>query len=181
LSGIVYFLHKIELYAGIYRVVMLKNCRSVVGCMVSDFDQSVVGVLYGGVMLEYRLEDVMLGSLELVQLYVTEYDEITYSTAAGAGRIDVLEWVRNQDPPCPWDEWTCRYAASYGHLDVLKWLRSQDPPCPWNVSVCSCAALNGHLDLLIWLRSQDPPCPWNEYACKYAAKYGHLDVLKWAL
>ena len=34
--------------------------------------------------------------------------------------------------PCPWNEATCAAAATVGHLDVLKWLRSQDPPCPWN-------------------------------------------------
>ena len=55
------------------------------------------------------------------------------------GHLDVLKWLRDQDPPCPWDWETCAWAAEGGHLDVLKWARSQDPPCP-----------------------QDLPCPWNE-------------------
>jgi hypothetical protein len=115
---------------------MLKATRCVVDCMVSDFDRSVVGVLSGGEMLEDCLEDALLGSLELVQLYVTDYDE----------RV-------------------CIEVASVGRLDVLKWLRRRDPPCPWNTCVCRCAALNGHLDVLIWLRSQDPPCPWDTFVC----------------
>jgi hypothetical protein len=159
---------------------MLKNSRCVVGCMLSDFDRSVVGVLSGGVMLEDRLEDVMLGSLELVKMYVTNYDVDLCTEAASVGRIDVLEWLQSQNPPCPWNEWTCTYAAEYGHLDLLEWLRSQDPPCPWDIWTCAYAAKYGHLDVLVWLRSQDPPCPWDEYACKYAAQNGHLDVLEWA-
>jgi len=42
--------------------------------------------------------------------------------------LDVLQWLRSQEPPCPWDKRTCYAAAMYGHLDVLQWLRTQDPP-----------------------------------------------------
>ena len=43
------------------------------------------------------------------------------------------------------NEWTCGYAAEGGRVDVLQWLRSQDPPCPWDKRIrtgalCSCAA-----------------------------------------
>jgi hypothetical protein len=148
--------------------------------MVSEFDMSVVSMLSGGEMLKDCLKDVMLGSLELVQLYVTEYDLGVYTEAAGAGRLDVLKWLRKMDPQFLWDTWICIYGSQNGHLDVLKWLRSQDPPCPWDAFVCEFAAGNGHLDVLKWLRSRDPPCPWNEYTCRYAARNGHLDVLKWA-
>ncbi len=75
--------------------------------------------------------------------------------------INVLQWLRAQDPPCPWNEETCGYAAVGGHLKVLQWLRAQDPPCPWDEETCSSAAENGHLEVLQWLRAQDPPCPWN--------------------
>ena len=105
----------------------------------------------------------------------------TCHNAAENGHLDVLKWVRSQDPPCPWDEETCDYATYHGHLDVLKWLRSQDPPCPWDEYACHEAASNGHLDVLKWLRSQDPPCPWNEGTCCDAASKGHLDVLKWSI
>jgi len=32
--------------------------------------------------------------------------------------------------PYPWNERTCQEAARGGHLEVLKWLRDQDPPIP---------------------------------------------------
>jgi hypothetical protein len=33
----------------------------------------------------------------------------------------VLQWVREQKPPCPWDGDTLTYAAEGGHLEVFKW------------------------------------------------------------
>ena len=81
-------------------------------------------------------------------------DANTFHAAVAGGVLDVLKWLRSQDPPCPWDADVCRYAAGGGHLDVLQWARSQDPPCPWNAGVCWYAAENGHLDVLQWARSQ---------------------------
>ncbi len=65
----------------------------------------------------------------------------------------------------------CDVTSAFGHVHILQWLRSQDPPCPWNENTCSFAAGNGHLHLLQWLRSLDPPCPWVEKACSYAAEW----------
>ncbi len=42
----------------------------------------------------------------------------------------MLQWLRQQQPPCPWDEETCYYAAERGHLAMLQSLRQQQPPCP---------------------------------------------------
>jgi hypothetical protein len=99
--------------------------------------------------------------------------------AAEGGHLDVLRWLRAQDPPYPWDAHTCHAAARRGHLGVLRWLRAQDPPCPWSKLTCSAAATSGHLDVLRWLRAQDPPCPWDDDACFAAARAGNLDVLQW--
>ena len=52
-----------------------------------------------------------------------------------------------------------------GHLNILKWLRAQDPHCHWSTTICQAAAQNSHLHILKWLRAQDPPCPWNEIRC----------------
>jgi hypothetical protein len=122
------------------------------------------------------------GLLPLVQRVFHGEEKVprVCTVAAANGHLDVLRWLRTQDPPCPWNEWVCCYAAQNGHLDVLKWLRAQDPPCPWNEWVCCYAAQNGQLDVLKWLRAQDPPCPWNTWTCANAAYYGHLDVLKWS-
>ena len=52
---------------------------------------------------------------------------------------------------------TCLSASGNGHLEILQWLRSQDPPCPWTEVFCLIAAQNGHLEILQWIRAQDPP------------------------
>jgi hypothetical protein len=67
-----------------------------------------------------------------------------------------------------------------GHLHVLQWIRDQKPPCPWDRNACSAAAKNGHLDVIKWLRSQDPPCPWNSYTCRnIASRFQYFDVVQW--
>ena len=103
------------------------------------------------------------------------------SAAAGGGHLEVLKWLRAQDPPCPWDESTCTAAAAGGHLEVLKFLRSQEPPCPWNMHTCTAAAEGGHLEVLKFLRSQERPCPWGDLGetTIAAAARGHLEALRW--
>ena len=151
------------------------------------------------------------GDLEALQWargHSCPWDEDTCAAAARGGHLDVLQWMRSQDPPCPWNTWTCSvaaehghlgvlqwlrangcswdentssYAARRGHLAVLQWLRSQDPPCPWDQQVCNEAARRGHLPTLQWLRSQDPPCPWDDWTCMHvSAVEGHLPILQWA-
>ena len=40
-------------------------------------------------------------------------------------RLEMLQWMRAQVPPCPWDARTCEWAAKSGHLDLLKWARKE--------------------------------------------------------
>jgi hypothetical protein len=47
----------------------------------------------------------------------------------------VLQWLRSQEPPCPWDKEACTRAAQGGHLGMLQRLRVQEPPCPWDAGV----------------------------------------------
>jgi len=49
--------------------------------------------------------------------------------AAKSSHLDVLKWLRSQDPPCPWDHMASHAASGKGHLDVLKWL--VDNGCPY--------------------------------------------------
>jgi hypothetical protein len=53
---------------------------------------------------------------------------------------------------------------------VLQWLRSEEPPCPWSARVRARAAEGGHLGVLQWLRSQHPPCPWDEWVVVCASQ-----------
>ena len=41
---------------------------------------------------------------------------------------------------------TCKYATKSGHLEILQWLRAQNPPCPWNKEDCIlCAGANTNI------------------------------------
>ena len=43
------------------------------------------------------------------------------------GRLDVLKWVRDQDPPCPWSRGECREEASHnGHDHIVDWIDQQE-------------------------------------------------------
>ena len=96
------------------------------------------------------------------------------------GRLSLLKYTQDLNPPYPWNEDTCETAAENGYLEVLKWMRQQNPPCPWSEDTCGFAAENGHLEVLKWLRQQNPPCPWSERSCLAAAENNNnLEVLKW--
>ena len=101
----------------------------------------------------------------------------TFQAAAERGCLEILQWLQSQR--CPMSESTCRAAARAGHLQALQWLRAQNPPCPWSEQSCEAAARCGYLHILKWLRCQDPPCPWSEKVCQEAAERGHLTALQW--
>lgn len=63
----------------------------------------------------------------LTNCILCEGEYVTAATA-GHGHVDVLQWLRQQQPPCPWSKFVCSSAAGSGQLDVMKWLRSQNPP-----------------------------------------------------
>ena len=71
--------------------------------------------------------------------------------AAQAGHVEVLEWLRSQDPPCPWSGFTAMKAAVHGHLDCLKCLRKHG--CPFD-RVAVMAASQGHTKVLQWLTGE---------------------------
>jgi hypothetical protein len=88
--------------------------------------------------------------------------------------------LMNHKSEFPWTAKTTLFAAKNVRIDALQWLRAQNPPCPWDENVCISPAFGGHLEVLQWARAQDPPCPWDENVCKSAARNGHLEVLQWA-
>ena len=90
----------------------------------------------------------------------------------------MLQWIRAQDPPCPWDSSVCYQAALNGHLEVLRWARSQG--CPWNENAPCAAAMNGHLKTLVWLIQEG--CPYDKEECRRVAEFGGertRKVLEW--
>jgi hypothetical protein len=50
--------------------------------------------------------------------------------AAYNGELDVIIYLRGREPNISWSINLCCSASLNGHLNVLQWLRSLDPPCP---------------------------------------------------
>ena len=71
--------------------------------------------------------------------------------------MEVLKWVRDQDPPCPWDEGTCASAAMYDDLHLLKWLRAEDPPCPWDEESTENAVMTDNMTIFKYLIHEGCP------------------------
>ena len=112
------------------------------------------------------------------------WDDGTATAAAEGGHLALLQWLRAQDPPCPWDAYpcasTCIAAVERGDLAMLQWLRAQDPPCPWDANVGHEAAWGGHLAILQWMRAQDGwEEAWDPCACHNAINGRGLEVLRW--
>jgi len=105
------------------------------------------------------------------------WDTSTFRASARAGKLEVLRWLQEQQ--CPWGRSTCRAAAGAGELEALRWLRAENLPCPWNVGTVSAAAIGSHIAVLHWLRGQLPPCRWKRSVCYDAICSGSLESLLW--
>jgi hypothetical protein len=142
------------------------------------------------------------GDIELLQLLrPIEGWYRACSGAARTGRLDVLQWLRQNG--AYWDEETCGLAAEFGHLELLKWAHSQGACFP--LSITTMAARGGHLETLRWLLQharawpERSLCPeaasrgdlamlklvrqygaMDEEVCDRAALGGHLQLLQWA-
>lgn len=62
--------------------------------------------------------------------------------AAMRGHLELIKHVRGLG--VRWDDRVCWMAAYYGHLHVLQWVRSQNPPCPWDWWTLRCATHRKH-------------------------------------
>lgn len=91
--------------------------------------------------------------------------------------LELLQWL-NENKICPFQVWTFEAAAEKGYVEVLKWLRSQDPPCPWSERTCELAAQYGQTEVLKWVQLQDPHW-MDEYVWDAAYRGGHSNVLQW--
>ena len=83
-------------------------------------------------------------------------DETIVAAAAAERRLDVLQFLCNQQPKVPWGAAVCTAAASQGHLDVLIWLQSQAPHLPWDTTTINAAASKGHAAVFEWLWHRTP-------------------------
>jgi len=46
--------------------------------------------------------------------------------------------------------------VKFGQIEVLRWLRAQEPPAPWNETVLTRAAASGKVEVVRWVMSQEP-------------------------
>ena len=82
----------------------------------------------------------------------------TCQLAAQGGNLEVLQWAREQTPPCPWNVSTCKYAAQGGHLELLQWAHNHG--CPWDEDTFVHAAIHGHIGVIQWAFERG--CPWDK-------------------
>ena len=134
------------------------------------YNRRVKGAVYEADLLNYAALQGSVEILRwLMEEKGWETDWRTDEWAGLGGSVEVLEYVMRMG--YKFGEGACHGAAQGGHLEVLQWAREQDPPCPWNEWTCTYAAGGGHLEALKFLRAQDPPCPWDdERICRGAAK-----------
>jgi hypothetical protein len=101
--------------------------------------------------------------------------------AAGAGKLDILRWLRQHS--CPWHSVTLMDAAACGHLDVMQW--AIENGCPMSATVSHSAAEAGwegydeddSLETLKFLHKHG--CPFDEETCLHAVFSGQLKKLVW--
>lgn len=92
------------------------------------------------------------------------------SAAAAGGHLDILQYLRSHNPPCPWHP-----SPADGYLG--RWQHLKQPI--WQFGAAYAAARAGHLEILQWLLLQDTPCPIDDIALEAAAAAGHMSVLQW--
>lgn len=123
--------------------------------------------------------------LEVCRRNGVELSNLLMSTAAQNGRVDVLEWLYENEEleegleECMLVDFSAEMACVSGYLGVVKWMHSKG--CIWNNYRCArAAATGGHLELLKWLRWED----WEfddslgRTLVGCGLQCGHLEVLK---
>jgi hypothetical protein len=67
----------------------------------------------------------------------------------------MLQWLRAA--ACPWSEEVCLAAAGSGNLEALQWLRAQEPPCPWDGRLLQLARARRLDDVAEWAAASGCP------------------------
>ena len=95
------------------------------------------------------------GHLEMVRLLRERLgcsmDAKTCGWAAYGGRLEVLQYLRSGQFPCPWDSETTERAAGNGHVRVLAWAMQQG--CPVSRWAWAHASIRGHVCVLRFLHA----------------------------
>lgn len=108
-------------------------------------------------------------------------DVTAIASAAAAGRLEMMQFLRSLSPPCPMDESATLAAMRGNQPDCLAWLRNQQPKCPWNASALVPAAHDSSLGAIKMARSLDPSIPWDPHVCFAAMSANNAEILAWLL
>ncbi len=103
------------------------------------------------------------------------WDERSTQEIAILGRLDLLIWAREFNPPCPWTTWTSNFAAAAGHLELLQWAIGNG--CPVDGYSIVEAAQNGHLEIIKYLHTLN--LEKRDLAMLGALKRGDTVTVKW--
>jgi hypothetical protein len=117
--------------------------------------------------------------MEMLDYDIGESVEYYCSKAIYYNNLEMLKYLRNQNPPFPWDENCFTIAVKNENLEMLVYLKTSNPPCPWDESACKEAIENGNLEILSWLRSFNPPCPWDEDCYTIALEQSNFEIMNW--
>jgi hypothetical protein len=105
----------------------------------------------------------------------------TFKYAAGAGRIEVLEWLYNNNNNKDIWDWNPKnmmdIAVRKGQIQSLKWFMKKGIDLD-KIDVIRYAARMGRLEVLQWLEKEGLKYHCDEIELS-AAGGGHLEVIKW--
>ena len=122
---------------------------------------------------------------------VAEAEENVMELAAIKGDLDLIKWLRSQDPPCEWSEKACSAAAWGNRWDLLRHLLSMGCPMDKGGMFGVVASDPDHLpdtdwdgkfEILKWLQ-REQGCLFIEprgYHYVYEATYHHIHRVVWA-
>lgn len=100
-------------------------------------------------------------------------DVITSATIHG--HLELVKFLRTQQPPFPWCDDTFAAAALRGDIETLNYLIVNG--CPFNARSCDCAAYTGKLEALKHIF--EAGCPMHQETWMFAALSGNLAVLEY--
>jgi hypothetical protein len=98
-------------------------------------------------------------------------------SASAEGRIDVIEYLRENRLEPIGIEYSLEYPAANGNLEMVKWLSANCKIYPSNRAI-DVAAGNGHLEIVQWLyENRFGGC--TNAAMNWAAENGYLETVQW--
>jgi len=80
-----------------------------------------------------------------------DLEPVMFAQAAAGGFMHIITYLKSKG--FKWNERVCLIAANNGQLRILQWLRKQDPPCPWKKNECVLTARN-HEHVRDWISQQ---------------------------